>query len=37
MPAPPSLEDRFQGCLVGLAIGDALGMMVYVGIPKFLV
>ncbi|MBW8005884.1 MAG: hypothetical protein FVQ06_08895 [candidate division NC10 bacterium] len=26
MPAPPSLEDRFQGCLVGLAIGDALGM-----------
>ena len=26
MSQPPSLENRFQGCLVGLAIGDALGM-----------
>jgi poly(ADP-ribose) glycohydrolase ARH3 len=24
-PAPPSLEDRFLGCLLGLAIGDATG------------
>ncbi len=26
MPTPASLVDRFQGCLLGLAIGDALGM-----------
>lgn len=26
MPSPPSIEDRFQGCLLGVAIGDALGM-----------
>jgi ADP-ribosyl-[dinitrogen reductase] hydrolase len=26
MPTSPSIEDRFQGCLVGLAVGDALGM-----------
>ena len=25
MKVEPSLEDRFQGCLLGLAIGDALG------------
>jgi ADP-ribosylglycohydrolase len=25
MKSGPSLEDRFQGCLLGLAIGDALG------------
>lgn len=25
MKSAPSLEDRFQGCLLGLAIGDALG------------
>jgi ADP-ribosylglycohydrolase len=28
MPAtlsPPSLPDRFTGCLLGLAVGDALG------------
>jgi ADP-ribosylglycohydrolase len=25
MKSVPSLEDRFQGCLLGLAIGDALG------------
>lgn len=25
MKLEPSLEDRFQGCLLGLAIGDALG------------
>ncbi len=25
MKAAPSLEDRFQGCFLGLAIGDALG------------
>jgi poly(ADP-ribose) glycohydrolase ARH3 len=22
---PPSLKDRFSGCLLGLAVGDALG------------
>jgi ADP-ribosylglycohydrolase len=25
MKSGPSLEDRFQGCLLGLAVGDALG------------
>src|SRR5262245_31661912 len=25
MKSVPSLEDRFQGCFLGLAIGDALG------------
>src|SRR2546426_3533887 len=25
MKSGPSLEDRFQGCFLGLAIGDALG------------
>ncbi len=25
MPQTPSLEDRFHGCLLGLAVGDALG------------
>ena len=25
MTAAPSLEQRFEGCLLGLAIGDALG------------
>ena len=25
MKSVPSLEDRFQGCVLGLAIGDALG------------
>jgi ADP-ribosylglycohydrolase len=25
MKSEPSLEDRFQGCFLGLAIGDALG------------
>ncbi len=24
----PSIEDRFAGCLIGLALGDALGFLV---------
>ncbi len=36
MSTSPSLEDRFQGCLVGLAIGDALGMP-FEGLPSWVV
>lgn len=36
MSASPSLEDRFKGCLVGLAIGDALGMP-FEGLPSWVV
>ncbi|MFQ5882393.1 MAG: hypothetical protein ACE5I9_07965 [Candidatus Methylomirabilales bacterium] len=36
MPAAPSLEDRFQGCLLGLAIGDVVGMP-FEGLPSWMV
>jgi ADP-ribosylglycohydrolase len=35
MKLEPSLEDRFQGCLLGLAIGDALGYPVeFLSLPE---
>ncbi len=36
MPLAPSVEDRFQACLLGLAIGDALGMP-FEGLPSRMV
>jgi ADP-ribosylglycohydrolase len=37
MKSAPSLEDRFQGCLLGLAIGDALGYPTeFLSLPQIL-
>lgn len=36
MAEHPSIEDRFQSCLLGLAIGDALGMP-FEGLPSWVV
>lgn len=36
MAASPSIEDRLQSCLLGLAIGDALGMP-FEGLPSWVV
>ncbi|MFQ5657556.1 MAG: ADP-ribosylglycohydrolase family protein [Candidatus Methylomirabilales bacterium] len=36
MPVAPTIEDRFEGCLLGVAIGDALGMP-FEGFPSWVV